>query len=249
MHYKSSRNQRLLIELGLMQICSLSSESGLKKKRPKSFIIAHISSNKISSKEKIEKSSIKEQINQSYTKKPAKTQAEKSQKAKLKKANPAILNKIKTGGLSGLSINQFLNKKEHNESEEEIKVATGESRTDFREDQLHPLWQEYAKIIEKKGKISLFRLFSQQFPKIDANYLLHFPVESQALAEDLQAEKPELLTFLRKSLNNFGININFPVVEAEESKTLYTPQDKFKHMIEKHPKLMYLKKLLDLDLN
>ena len=74
-------------------------------------------------------------------------------------------------------------------------------------------------------------------------------MESQALAEDLQAEKPELLTFLRKSLNNYGINIDFPVIAAEETKTLYTPQDKFKHMVEKHPKLLYLKKLLDLDLN
>ena len=77
---------------------------------------------------------------------------------------------------------------------------------------------------------------------------MHFPVESQALAEDLQTEKPELLTFLRKSLNNFGINIDFPVITLEESKVLYTPQDKLKHMLEKHPKLMYMKKHLDLDL-
>ena len=103
--------------------------------------------------------------------------------------------------------------------------------------------------MRKKGKISLFRLFSEQFPKIDDNFLLHFPVESQALAEDLQTEKPELLTFLRKSLNNYAINIDFPVIAVEESKILYTPQDKLKHMLEKHPKLMYMKKHLDLDLN
>jgi len=247
--YRSSRNQRLLVELGLMQICSLSSEGGLKKKRPKSFIIAHTSSNTAKLKQAPQTSSIKEQINRSHTQSPTPTKAEKAQKAKLKKVNPEILNKIKTGGLSGLSINQFLNKKESEDGEQEIKAATGESRSDFREDQLNPLWLEYAKIIEKKGKISLFRLFSQQFPKIDNNYLLHFPVESQALAEDLQAEKPELLTFLRKSLNNYGINIDFPVITAAETKTLYTPQDKFKHMVEKHPKLLYLKKLLDLDLN
>ena len=43
--YKSSRNQRLLIELGLMQICSISSDQGLKKKHRKSFILAHKDSN------------------------------------------------------------------------------------------------------------------------------------------------------------------------------------------------------------
>jgi hypothetical protein len=83
---------------------------------------------------------------------------------------------------SGLSINQFLNKKEDGKSEEEYKVATGEARSDFHQEQLNPLWLEYAKTIEARGKVSLFRLFSDQLPKIDNNYLLHFPVESQALA-------------------------------------------------------------------
>ena len=249
--YKTSRNQRLLVELGLMQICSISSEGGLKKKRRKSFILTHkafnASINKIDNT--IETPTIKAQINKSHTQIPKVAKTPKVQKAILKKANPAIINKIKKGGLSGLSINQFLNKKEGEEDEQEITAATGKSRSEFNEEQLNPLWLEYAKTIEKKGKISLFRVFSEQFPKIDDNFLLHFPVESQALAEDLQTEKPELLTFLRKSLNNYGINIDFPVIAVEESKILYTPQDKLKHMLEKHPKLMYMKKHLDLDLN
>jgi len=249
--YKTSRNQRLLVELGLMQICSLSSEGGLKKKRRKSFILTHTAFNTPIAKfdNTIETPTVKAQINKSHTQIPKVAETPKVQKAILKKANPAIINKIKKGGLSGLSINQFLNKKEGEEDEQEITAATGKSRSKFNEEQLNLLWLEYAKTIEKKGKISLFRLFSEQFPKIDDNFLLKFPVESQALAEDLQTEKPELLTFLRKSLNNYGINIDFPVIAVEESKILYTPQDKLKHMLEKHPKLMYMKKHLDLDLN
>ena len=249
--YKTSRNQRLLVELGLMQICSLSSEVGLKKKRRKSFILTHTAFNTPIAKfdNTIETPTVKAQINKSHTQIPKVAEIPKVQKAILKKANPAIINKIKKGGLSGLSINQFLNKKEGEEDEQEITAATGKSRSKFNEEQLNQLWLEYAKTIEKKGKISLFRLFSEQFPKIDDNFLLNFPVESQALAEDLQTEKPELLTFLRKSLNNYGINIDFPVIAVEESKILYTPQDKLKHMLEKHPKLMYMKKHLDLDLN
>ena len=249
--YKTSRNQRLLVELGLMQICSLSSEGGLKKKRRKSFILTHTAFNTPIAKfdNTIETPTVKAQINKSHTQIPKVAETPKVQKAIIKKANPAIINKIKKGSLSGLSINQFLNKKEGEEDEQEITAATGKSRSKFNEEQLNLLWLEYAKTIEKKGKISLFRLFSEQFPKIDDNFLLKFPVESQALAEDLQTEKPELLTFLRKSLNNYGINIDFPVIAVEESKILYTPQDKLKHMLEKHPKLMYMKKHLDLDLN
>ena len=245
--FKSSRNQRLLIELGLMKICSLTSEKGVKKKR-KSFILAHTSL--LKPKVKIEKTilppSLKAQINKSHTQTNTFKKSESTEKGILKKTNPAIINKIKNSSLSGLSINHFLNKEE--EKEKEIVAATGESRSDFDQEQLNVLWLDFAKIIEKKGKISLFRLFSDQFPKIDKNYLLHFPVESQALADDLKIVKPELLTFLRKSLNNFGINIDFPLMSVEESKILYTPQDKLKHMLEKHPKLIYLKKDLDLDL-
>ncbi len=249
-HYKASRNQRLLIELGLMQVCSLSSEGGLKKKRRKSFILTHTLFVKPTEKAAIAptKTTVKEQINKTQTQVPSPSVAINTQKVILKKSNPAFINKIKKGGMSGLSINQFLNKKEEGDGEEEYMVATGEARSEFHQDQLNPLWLEYAKAIEAKGKVSLFRLFSDQLPKIDANFLLHFPVESQALADDLQVEKPELLSFLRQKLNNYGINIDFPIIEVEHTKMLYTPQDKLKHMADKHPKLMYLKKLLDLDL-
>ena len=249
-NYKSSRNQRLLAELSLMQICSLSSEGGLKKKRRKSFILAHTAYTNATTTEvnKVAPKSVKEHINKSHTQTPEITEPAKAQKAVLKKANPVFINKLKKGGIAGLSINKFLNKKEENQEDQEYVVATGEARSDFHQDQLNPLWLEFAKTIEAKGKVSLFRLFSAQFPKIDTNFLLHFPVESQALADDLQVEKPELLSFLRKKLNNFGINIDFPLIEAENTKMLYTPQDKFKHMVEKNQQLQNLKKSLDLDL-
>jgi len=249
-NYKSSRNQRLLAELSLMQICSLSSEGGLKKKRRKSFILAHTAYTNATTTEvnKVAPKSVKEHINKSHTQTPEITEPAKAQKAVLKKANPVFINKLKKGGIAGLSINKFLNKKEENQEDQEYVVATGEARSDFHQDQLNPLWLEFAKTIEAKGKVSLFRLFSAQFPKIDTNFLLHFPVESQALADDLQVEKPELLSFLRKKLNNFGINIDFPLIEAENTKMLYTPQDKFKHMVEKNQQLQILKKSLDLDL-
>jgi len=248
-NYKSSRNQRLLAELSLMQICSLSSEGGLKKKRRKSFILAHTAyTNATTEVNKVAPKSVKEHINKSHTQTPEITEPAKAQKAVLKKANPVFINKLKKGGIAGLSINKFLNKKEENQEDQEYVVATGEARSDFHQDQLNPLWLEFAKTIEAKGKVSLFRLFSAQFPKIDTNFLLHFPVESQALADDLKVEKPELLSFLRKKLNNFGINIDFPLIEAENTKMLYTPQDKFKHMVEKNQQLQILKKSLDLDL-
>lgn len=248
--YKLSRNQRLLIELGLMQLCSLSKE-GVKKKRPRPFILAHSNSTteKNATSNTVNKSSnLKEYINKSYTKPLEKPKQETLNKGVLKKANPEVIGKIRNVGLSGLSINNFLKKKDTNQEKEEYIIATGDARSEFRQDQLNALWTEYASVIEDKGKVSLHRLFVEKFPEIDKNFLLHFPVDSQALADDLQIEKPELLSFLRKKLDNYGIHIDFPVLESEHKKMLYSAQDKYKHMVEKHPHIVYLKKQLDLDL-
>ena len=249
--YKSNRNQRLLIELGLIQICSLQTEGGVKKKHRKSFILSHKLFSKVGSgKGLVQKKTNKERINSSSLGIANTEESTTLPNVILKKANAKILSKIKESRIGGLSINRFLNKKEAEEySEKEIIPITGEDRKEFNQDQLNKLWIEYAKIIQEKGKVSLFRLFSAQFPKIDKDYLLHFPVESHALAEDLKSEKPALLSYLRKSLSNFGINIDFPLLANEEILTLYTSEDKFKHMLEKQPQLIYLKKLLVLDLN
>ena len=247
--YKSSRNQRFMIELGLMQICSLINKDGVKKKLPKPFIIGHkIFSNINSVKNEVPKEIIKERIDNSDTSKVTKRNSTITSKIILKKANKEILSKIKKGVIGGVSINHFLNKKlSDDESKNEITAATGEDRNEFNQKELNKLWIEYAKIIQDKGKISLYKLFSDQFPKMDKDYLLHFPVESRALAEDLKAEKQALLSYLRTSLGNFGINIEFPVLASGKTKILYTAEDKLKHMLNKHPQLMYLKKLLELE--
>ena len=150
-----------------MQICSLSSEGGLKKKHRKSFILTHTAFNTSIAKfdKTIETPTIKAQINKSHTQIPKVAETPKVQKAILKKANPAIINKIKKGGLSGLSINQFLNKKEGEEDEQEITAATGKSRSEFNKEQLNPLWLEYAKTIEKKRKNISFPSFLRTIPK------------------------------------------------------------------------------------
>ena len=248
--YKSSRNQRLLIELGLMQICSLHLEGGFKKKKRKSFILAHNLLVEKDAKKIVEKKLFKEKINSSYLEAKKVKESFTPSNLVLKKINSEILRKIKKGGLGSLSINQFLNKKEAiDDSEKSILASIGEDRKEFSQEQLNILWLDYAKIIKGKGKVSLFKLFSNQYPKIDQDYLLNFPVDSQALAEDLKSEKPALLSHLRKSLNNFGINIDFPIIANEKTKVLYTSDDKFKHMLEKHTQLIYLKNLLELELN
>lgn len=84
-------------------------------------------------------------------------------------------------------------------------------------------------------------------PEIKEDFVLYLPLESIAQSQELDKERPELLSFLRTKLNNYSISIDSPVLEASETKMLYTPKDKFEHMAKLNPALAELRRLLELD--
>jgi DNA polymerase-3 subunit gamma/tau len=60
--------------------------------------------------------------------------------------------------------------------------------------------------------------------------------------------KPLLLEYLRKNLNNFSIELQAEIAPQEAKKMIYTSQEKFRYLAEKHPVLQDLKTKLGLDL-
>ena len=86
-------------------------------------------------------------------------------------------------------------------------------------------------------------------PVLGAEFKATFEVENNIQKNELEREKPELMEFLRTRLNNFQFQLETLVLEMEEVKQLYTPQEKFKHMAEKNPALLDLRQRLDLDID
>ena len=59
--------------------------------------------------------------------------------------------------------------------------------------------------------------------------------------------KQELLTYIRKRLNNGKIALTTTIDrDLSKAKTPYTPKEKFEHMAVKNPDLLQLKKQMDL---
>jgi len=63
----------------------------------------------------------------------------------------------------------------------------------------------------------------------------------------LNTFKPDLLNFIRSKINNSAINLIAEISEEEAVKLIYTSNDKFKYLAEKHPILGEMKKRFGLD--
>lgn len=116
----------------------------------------------------------------------------------------------------------------------------------FSEHELKDVWQAYLKKVEHKK--SIYSTLSRHQPKLLDNFKIELVLDNKIQEGYLQGARPDLMAFLRTELKNFKIELISKVTEKEEVKTLYTPEEKYQHMVEKNPILAEFRKKLDLDL-
>jgi DNA polymerase-3 subunit gamma/tau len=84
-------------------------------------------------------------------------------------------------------------------------------------------------------------------PKVKGTTVyLEYPNETNKL--ELERQQYDLMLYLRKSLNNYDINLSITVNEIMEKKYAYTPLEKFEKLKEKNPNIDILRKTFDLDI-
>jgi hypothetical protein len=108
-------------------------------------------------------------------------------------------------------------------------------------------WYKYADRIGEKGQRIMASLLTMNDPTLDGTKIkLELPNEGSKL--DFESEKNPLLGYLKGHLHNHNITIDVVVNEIVEKKFAFTPQDKYKRLVEINPNLEKLKKVFDLDL-
>ncbi len=274
--YKTSRNQRLLIELCLMQLASVTSENG-EKKNEKSYIIPAnyfkekgIHPFKVTKpvKEKNTTDAISRPVDQAIplskenkiipSGEPISKDTLILDKTKETKIQTDIANAISTEELSiaqsrknrtsGLSINSIKKKKEHQENKvEKIVDPANLPTTSFTESEMQTAWAEYGKLQDKKGERIIGSMFAMNTPTLDGNMIkLELPNESMKI--DLLNNKAELFQFLNKKLDNYTISLDIIVNEEASKKYAFTPQDKYEKLRDKNPLIDKLRSSFDLDI-
>jgi DNA polymerase-3 subunit gamma/tau len=249
--YKTSKNQRLLVELCLMQLASINFDG--EKKKPSGFIIPasyfrskSIPEVKITQPKSTSKTTTQEQKNELTA---VVQKVEEPQAPYPKKELPTPVIKSTQRPTSGLSLSSIRKKKEHQIKLMEVTVDEEDLPNDpFTLETIIKFWNIFVTKLEADGKYNLAAILQIDTPKlINENTIrLEFPNTTNKI--EVERQQFELLQYLRKAVNNFSISLDIIVNETLEKQYAYTPEDKYQKLVEKNIHVELLRKTFDLDL-
>ncbi|WP_299336877.1 DNA polymerase III subunit gamma/tau [uncultured Psychroserpens sp.] len=247
--YKSSKNQRLLVELCLMQLASITFDG--EKKNSKHYIIppSYFEAKGITP--------IPVEIPKTTTSKPSIQEAQPDTKELEKEvidtpitAEPPrpVLDLKKDQRTSGLSLKSIRAKKEHQIKQMEVIIDVDDLPTEeFTEEQFHDTWNAYIAQLHKKGEKIMASILEMDKPKLNGTDIqLAFPNET--LKVELERAQYPLMEFVRKSLQNFDLKLDIKVNEEISKKYAFTTQEKYEKLKEKNANIEVLRKTFGLDI-
>ena len=243
--YKTSQNQRLLVEILIMKLCSCGAE-----KKKLNFLDATIiapdfkDSKLIYSSKDVENQPLKEIEPIEKQPQPKTYGPEKSQIIR-PKTSLSIKKRSVAASITGIrqQINQELTAKNEDEGVEVLVSSK------FSQKQLEEKWNEFAEIKNKEGKIGLFTTLSKQTPELLDYFLIKFILDSEVQKMEFQTQNQLLLDFLRAELKNSHIQLVLELSKSDNPKlTQLTSKERFFQMAEKNPDLHIFKEKFNLDL-
>ena len=251
--YNMSNNQRLLVEICLLQISSIGFDSEVKKKS-KNFVV---SKKVIFSSKEIDKVIEKKQIEEDVIS-PVKVEEIKEKKILkenlvegnqiVKQANDLVFNdnhKQEKKSSKTISISNLLSENKE-EKIQEINVSDLKTNS-FSAEELNIRWDEMIKILKSKGKSNLAITLGMNTPKILDNFCIEVYLSNSSQIELVHQEKQTIVNILREKLINDKIDLTTVVIKSKRNDVAYTNKDKFNKMIETNVHLDSLRDKLGLD--
>ncbi|MFI1773639.1 DNA polymerase III subunit gamma/tau [Thalassobellus citreus] len=246
--YKTSKNQRLLVELCIMQLASITFDG--EKKNSKHYIIpaSYFKKKGITPVPVKVPEQVSSQNNTTSNKTEVTTAASKHVESLQVKEPKKIILKQGTKRTSGLSLSSIRAKKEHQIKQMDVVVDEEDlPKEDFTEADLIAHWKKFTQILIEKGKHNLASILSMDTPKVKGT-TIHLEYPNATNKVELERQQYDLMAYLRKSLSNYDISLDISVNEILEKQYTYTPADKFEKLNEKNPNLDLLRRTFDLDI-
>ena len=235
LNYRVSKNQRLLVELTLMQIASITFDG--EKKKSTNYIIPATFFQALSPAAK----EISKPLEKKTTIAPLKEV--KTRKPTLEKG----IYKSAERRTSSLSLKSIHHKKEDKKASTEVNYDNHPKEV-FTEKTLQKHWEKYTDLLNKKGQKSMASIVGTALPMLEDGFKILFTVPNKLMEDQFKKGKPKLLKFLREQLNNYGIEIILTLNETVEKKFAYTPQEKYLKMKGMNPLLEKLRQTFELDM-
>lgn len=127
------------------------------------------------------------------------------------------------------------------------KTVQTDACSSFTQKELNIAWNEYMETIPEK-KILLTTMQSYK-PVLQDDFFIEIPVDNPIQEREVLNERPTLLSFLQKRMNNGKIRINVRIMQMEENKKMLSPKDRLKGMLERNENMKRLMLELHLELD
>lgn len=246
--YKTSKNQRLLVELCLMQLASITHDG--EKKNSKHYIIPA----SYFRKKGITPIPVKipETKNNQHPSTENKSESEEKDLEVVEqfqvKEPPKIILKQESKRASGLSLKSIKAKKDHLIKQMDVVVDEENLPTQpFTEKELITAWNTFIEKLRKDGKHNLASILAIDTPKVKGT-IIHLEFPNATNKVEVERQQYDLLSYIRKTLSNYDISLSITINEVMEKQYAYTAADKFEKLKEKNPNIDILKKTFDLDI-
>lgn len=262
--YKTSRNQRLLVELTLLQLCSLQGSASGAEKKSEIISIAPVA--QLAKAEIIQKSekvvTAAKEAAAGYANSVAEPPPQKISSPAPSKEIPAKpinarpnekvgQNKIPVKG-SMLSISAMTNG--NGSSVPAKKIINEEQKISGKGEKpqevtLESAWNSFAESLKQKKKINLASTLTARKPEKEDGSTIVFNVLNQVQEDEINAVKTDLLTFLREELKISSISLKIVVDKSDIERKPYTGEEKYMRLAEKNPAVDKLRQKFNLEID
>ena len=148
-----------------------------------------------------------------------------------------------------VSINQILNSSRE-KLEQTPTDYSNRPNAAFTLDQVKMVWKQFAFKMKDSGMETVYLALSKRDPIIRDQVSIHQEFDNQIQIDIIQGQLSEMLEFVRESLKNWSLTIQFTVGEQEnQSKKLLNGKDKFDELAKKNSNLYSLQKTFNLDID
>jgi len=245
--YKTSRNQRLLVELCLMQLASINFDG--EKKNSDQFIIPAtfflLNGKKI---DPIAKTS-EVQKTETEVKNKVETPKASPQKVATPPEKPKIDISMMRNKVSGLSLSSIKAKQEHLKKQQDKIVDKKDLPSDaFTVERLREVWKAYTAKLDEKGEKIMSSLLATDVPKLKDKTIICIEMPNETMKIEIERAQYPLLEYIRAALNNYDISLEIDVNEETEKKYAFTARDKYEKLKEINPLVERLRRDFDLEI-
>jgi len=223
--YRESKNQRLTIEIALMQLASLTEEVKIFKK--KRFKVKAPQRNQVAIKES-SKTQPQKIVIENTSEPPQKTFEDKPRRR------------------SGLSIKSAMENKEAPIEKTHDKINL--PKDFFEQNDAIRLWKEYLETLKKSAGLASFNALSHVNIRLEKPFTLWFEVSSNVALEEFNQQRNIIDQKLKKGLNNYEIKLETKIVESNEEVIALSPKERYEFLSKKSKNLNRLIKNLGLDI-